>query len=84
MLVTQRLLVAMAYYAPGTIIPSKLHLYQTSLSTCDAFPFLDLPGEIRNKIYDLVFDECWVEVRLGSQHEDDHETFDKPLQVVQI
>lgn len=74
----------MAYYAPGTIIPSKLHLYQTSLRTCDVFPFLKLPGEIRNKIYDLVFDGCWVEVRLGSQQQDDNETFEQPLQVVHI
>jgi hypothetical protein len=59
----------MAYYAPGTIIPSKLHLYQTQPPKCDFLPLLDLPGEIRNKIYDSVFEECLVDVRISSQRQ---------------
>jgi hypothetical protein len=55
----------MAYYAPGTIIPSKLYLIQTNSKKHDFFPFLDLPGEIRNKIYDFAFEECVIDVRRG-------------------
>jgi hypothetical protein len=82
-LTAPRLFVAMAYYAPGTIIPSKLHLYQSTMKPCDVFPFLDLPGEIRNKIYDLVFQECLVDIRLGHQQQSDNETINGPFREVQ-
>jgi hypothetical protein len=55
----------MAYYAPGTIIPSKLHLYQAKSQKQVYFRFLDLPAEIRNKIYELAFEECIVDIRFG-------------------
>jgi hypothetical protein len=59
----------MAFYAPGTLIPSKLYLIQAQSAQSAIFRFLDLPGEIRNKIYDLVFDECLIEVRSSNQQQ---------------
>ncbi len=69
----------MAYYAPGMIIPSKLHLYLAESAQSGIFRFLDLPGEIRNKIYDLVFEECVVGVRLRHQPQFHDELIDRPF-----
>lgn len=44
-------------YAPGEIVPSILTVPYNTWAT---FPFLRLPPELRNKIYDLVFPECRV------------------------
>ena len=44
-------------YAPGDIVPSSLTIPYNTWAT---FPFLRLPPELRNKIYDLVFPECRV------------------------
>lgn len=44
-------------YAPGDIVPSTLTVPYNTWAT---FPFLRLPPELRNKIYDLVFPECRV------------------------
>lgn len=68
----------MAYYAPGTIIPSKLHLMQKESRQLHSFRFLDLPGEIRNKIYDLVFENCLVDVRVGHQEQFHRGFLDRP------
>ena len=67
----------MAYYAPGQVIPSKLHLYLGKWEPQGIFRFLDLPGEIRNKIYDLVFDECLVNVQLGHLRRSCNEIIDR-------
>lgn len=69
----------MAYYAAGTLIPSKLHLIQTASKQSDCFRFLQLPGEIRNKIYDLVFESCLVEVRMKQGQQFCQETIDQPF-----
>ncbi|ERF75429.1 hypothetical protein EPUS_00222 [Endocarpon pusillum Z07020] len=69
----------MAYYAPGTIIPSKLHLIQAKSAQSGIFRFLDLPGEIRNKIYDLVFEECVVGVRMSNEPQFHDELIDRPF-----
>ncbi len=68
----------MAYYAPGTIIPSKLHLFQTQSTPREAFQFLDLPGEIRNKIYDLAFDACLTDIRMGNHRHFRGEIISRP------
>jgi hypothetical protein len=69
----------MAYYAPGTIIPSKLHLIQTNSKQHDYFPFLDLPGEIRNKVYDLVFKKCVIDIRRGYKRKFPDEILHPPV-----
>lgn len=69
----------MAYYAPGTMIPSKLHLIQGKFEPSGNFRFLDLPGEIRNKIYDLAFQECVVDVRMSNQPQFHDEIIDRPF-----
>lgn len=46
-------------YAPGELIPSILTVPYNTFAT---FPFLKLPAELRNKIYDLVFPECRVQI----------------------
>ena len=43
------------------------------------FHFLGLPGEIRNRIYDLVFIECWVQVHLNRRKKRvDHDVGEVP------
>lgn len=69
----------MAYYAAGTIIPSKLHIFQAASNKNDHLPFLKLPGEIRNRIYDLVFQECLVEIGLGDPPNLGDESIKQPL-----
>jgi hypothetical protein len=69
----------MVYYAAGTLIPSKLHLIQGKFQRPGVFRFLDLPGEIRNKVYDIVFEECVVDVRMGSQPQFYDENIDRPF-----
>lgn len=68
----------MAYYAPGQLIPSKLHLYLGKWEPQGIFRLLDLPGEIRNKIYDLVFDDCLVDVQVGHLRQSRNEIIDRP------
>lgn len=69
----------MAYYAPGTIIPSKLYLIQKESKQHDYFRFLDLPGEIRNKIYDFVFEDCLINVRIGDERQFRRKIISRPL-----
>ena len=69
----------MAYYAAGTIIPSKLHLFQAESKQSDIFRLLDLPGEIRNKIYDLAFKECVIDIRMSNQQQYHNEIIDRPF-----
>ena len=57
----------MAYYPPGTIIPSKLHLYQDELTQGQPFRLLDLPGEIRNEIYHFAFEKCWFDISFDAR-----------------
>jgi len=69
----------MAYYPAGTLVPSKLHLIQGTFQRTGVFRFLDLPGEIRNKVYDIVFEDCVVDVRMGSQPQFRDENIDRPF-----
>jgi hypothetical protein len=69
----------MAFYAAGTLIPSKLHLIQGKFQRTGVFRFLDLPGEIRNKVYDIVFEDCVVDVRIGNQPQFGDENIDPPF-----
>lgn len=61
----------MAYYPPGTLIPSKHHL---CTARSRVFPFLALPAEIRNRTYDLLFENCLVEVTSGGNSSIDNDT----------
>jgi hypothetical protein len=68
----------MAYYPAGMLIPSKLHLIQGKFQRTGVFRFLDLPGEIRNKVYEIVFEDCVVDVKMGSQAQFHDENIDRP------
>jgi hypothetical protein len=73
----------MAYYAPGILIPSKLHLYQAETNKRNVLPFLSLPAEIRNRVYDWLFQPCLVEVTSGRLPKLPDEMPDLPLAELQ-
>ena len=65
-------------YGIGVPLPNKLNQYLDERNRGHIFHFLMLPGEIRNKIYDLVFEDCIVEISVRGQIEGSDESLAKP------